>query len=422
MMNSIPYWWRHAPPTPGKQQNVQSNCDVVIVGAGLTGLSAAIVLARAGKSVQVFDRGIAGAGASTQNGGILSGNLRMGLTASMAAYGPDRGLAMYKEAIDARRAFRDFVNAEGIKCDLQYNGRFTGAMTPRDFDGMKRAADEENEALGVDAQILERQDQNAMVGSDLYHGGIGRDDIGSMHPAKFYAGLLAVAINAGVTVHDNTAVLNVLDQNHVETLRGNVTADRVIVAMNGYADNSDAWLRKRVVPVTSRIIATDEIDTDVMARLMPRMGTFGEARYLGRYYRPSPDGKRILLGGRDVLVGANPAGAARRLADNVVAIFPELRGIGVDTHWAGQVAYTQDELPSIFERDGIIYACGYCGSGTVWAPWFGRKAAYRILGDERARSAFDCNPPKTIPLYNGRPWFLPFAIGYYGVRDWIAGR
>jgi glycine/D-amino acid oxidase-like deaminating enzyme len=231
-----------------------------------------------------------------------------------------------------------------------------------------------------------------------------------------------VAIKAGVVVHDNTAVLGVHDKGRVQTSRGMARAGHVIVATNGYGDASNGWLRRRVVPVTSRIIATDEIDADVMARLMPRMGTFGEARYLGRYYRPSPDGKRILLGGRDVLVGANPNGAARRLADNVGAIFPELRGIGVDTHWAGQVAFTRDEMPSLFENDGTIYACGYCGSGTVWAPWLGRKAAYRILGDERARTAFAMDAPNAVPLYSGRPWFLPIAIGYYGVRDWMAGR
>ena len=417
-----PYWWRAAPPTARDAQKISTDCDVAIVGAGLTGLSAAIVLARAGKSVQVFDRRVAGAGASTINGGILSGNLRLGLTASIAAFGRVRGLAMYQEGVDARNAFDEFVQAEGIECDLQYNGRFTGAMTARDFEGMKRAAGEENDALGVGARVLERCDQYEMVGSDLYHGGIGRDDIGSMHPAKFFAGLLDVAIKAGVVVHDNTPVLGVHDGTRVQTSRGTVRAGRVIVATNGYGNNSNRWLRRRVVPVTSRIIATEEIDADVMARLMPRMGTFGEARYLGRYYRPSPDGTRILLGGRDVLVGANPNGAARRLADNVGAIFPELRGIGVNTHWAGQVAFTRDEMPSLFEGDGIIYACGYCGSGTVWAPWLGHKAAYRILGDERARSAFAMDAPKAVPLYSGRPWFLPFAIGYYGVRDFLAGR
>lgn len=421
-MNIEPYWWRDAPPAERDAQKILNTCDVAIVGAGLSGLSAAITLARAGKSVQVFDRGIAGAGASSINGGILSGNLRLSLTDSIMRYGKPRGMAMYREGIDARNAMRDFVQAEGIDCDLQYNGRFTGAMTARDFDGMKRTAEIENDALGVDARILERADQHEMVGSDLYHGGIGRDDIGSFHPAKFFTGLLDVAIKAGVIIHDNTPVLGVYDKTRVQTSRGTVRAAHVIVATNGYGDNSNTWLRRRVVPVTSRIIATDEIAPDIMARIMPGMGTFGEARYLGRYYRPSPDGKRILLGGRDVLVGANPMGAARRLAKNVGAIFPELRGIGVDTHWAGQVAFTRDEMPSLFSHDDIIYVCGFCGSGTVWAPWLGRKAAYRILGDDRAQTAFAMEAPSAVPLYSGRPWFLPFAIGYYGVRDWMAGR
>jgi glycine/D-amino acid oxidase-like deaminating enzyme len=421
-MQSIPYWWRDAPLAQRSAEPVQAQCDVAIVGAGYTGLSAAIQLARAGKSVQVFERDIAGVGASSLNGGILSGNLRLGLQASIDAFGRERGMAMYREGIAARQAFQEFVQAEQIECDLQYNGRFTGAMTAKDFEGMKRATAFETETLGVKARIVERQDQSTFVGSELYQGGIARDDIGSIHPAKFVQGLLDVAIKAGVVVHDATAVTGVFDRFRVQTLRGTVRCGHVIVATNGYGDTSNGWLRRRVVPVTSRIIATQEIPSKVMKTLMPRLGSFGEARYLGKYYRASPDGKRILLGGRDVLVGANPQGAARRLAQNLSAIFPELRGIEVDCHWAGQVAFTRDELPSLFEQDGVIYACGYCGSGTIWAPWLGQKAAYRILGDERARTAFECEPPRAVPLYSGRPWFLPFAIGWYGARDWMQGR
>jgi glycine/D-amino acid oxidase-like deaminating enzyme len=422
MKQMIPYWWQDSAPTARDAVPIENACDVVIVGGGYTGLSAAIELARAGKSVQVFDRGVAGVGASSLNGGILSGNLRLGLQAAQKQYGDARGLDMHREAMAARSALSDFITAEKIDCDLAYNGRFTAALKPSDFAVMKKSALHERDVLGLECEVLERSAQHRVIGSDLYHGGILRDDVGSFHPAKFHAGLLRVALEAGVIAHDNTAVIGVHDKYRVQTSRGTVKAAHVIVATNGYGDTSNGWLRKRVVPVTSRIVATDEIDRDVIARLMPRMGTFGEQRYLGRYYRPSPDGKRILLGGRDVLVGANPSGAARRLAQNVAAIFPELDGIGVDTHWAGQVAFTRDEMPSIFENDGIIYACGYCGSGTVWAPWLGRKAAFRILDDERAKSAFDFDAPNAVPLYSGRPWFLPLAIGYYGVRDWMAGR
>lgn len=422
MLKETPYWWRDAPLIERDIEPVQSNCDVAIVGAGYTGLSAAIHLARAGKSVQVFDRGVAGAGASTLNGGILSGNLRLGLKASMAAFGSQRGLAMYREGIAARHAVRDFIKAEQIECDLRYNGRFTGAMNAKDFEQMKRAAEFETQTLGVGADIIERSQQSSMIDSDLYHGGIGRKDIGSIHPAKFFRGLLRVALDAGVVVHDNTGVTGIFDRFRLQTQRGTVRCEHVIVATNAYGDASNGWLRRRIVPVTSRIIATDEIPATTIQRLMPGLGTFGEARYLGRYYRPSPDGKRILLGGRDVLLGRNPEGAAKRLAGAVASIFPELRGIGVQSHWAGRVAFTRDQLPSLFEHEGIIYVGGYCGSGTAWAPWLGGKAAFRILGDDRAQTAFECDPPNSVPLYSGRPWFMPFAIGWYGARDWIKGR
>ena len=426
MLQEIPYWWHDALPTLGARKAVESSCDVVIIGAGYTGLSAAIELARTGKSVQVFDRGIAGAGASSMNGGILSGNLRLGLKASMDAYGEEVGLAFYNEGIVAREAFREFAKLEAIDCDLKYNGRFTGAMTAKDFEAMKRAATFENDALGTNIRILERINQNEIIGSNIYHGGILRDDIGSIHPAKFFQGLLRVAIDAGVIIHENTPVTDISGQFLIQILHnrsiGKIKCKNVIVATNGYGDNSNGWLRRRVVPITSRMIATNIISPDIISKLMPKMGTFGEARYLARYYRPSPDGTRILLGGRDVLAGNNPNGAVKKLTDNLITIFPELREIGVQYHWSGQVAFTRDEMPSLFEKNGIIYVCGYCGSGTIWAPWLGRKAAHIIMENKKKYTVFLRQPPKAIPMYYGWPWFLPFVIAWFGLWDWIKGR
>ena len=141
---------------------------------------------------------------------------------------------------------------------------------------------------------------------------------------------------------------------------------------------------------------------------------FGESKQLGYYYRPSPDGERILLGGRRAHDDRDRA--RRHLHGALAAIFPALDDVSVDAHWQGFVAFPFDQLPKLVIRDGIIYPAGFCGSGTVWARWLGQKAALMILGRD-GESVFSNLPLRTMPFYKGDPWFMPLAMSYYKLRD-----
>lgn len=422
MIKNIPYWSSNVERLRYKSIPVKSDCDAVIIGAGYTGLSTAIKLAKAGKFVQVFDVAQVGSGASSLNAGILSGNLRFSLKSLIESKGMKAGTEYYIEGINARKELQEFIKQECIECDLKYNGHFTGAMTIKDFDQMKYLADFERKILSNDIQILNRYDQHKVIQSEIYHGGTLRNDIGNINPVKFLDGLLRVAISYGAVIHENTAIHNIIDHRNVNTAAGHVKCDKIVVATNAYDKTNNKWFRKIIIPITSRIIATEPISPEIMVKLMPRMGSFGEGKYMGKYYRPSPDGKRILLGGRDVLVGKNPYGAAKSLSNSLVKIFPELNNVKVEYHWAGKVGFTRKQMPSIFEKDGILYACGYCGSGTVWAPWIGTKVAQKVLKKHTQKTIFYSEPPQKIPLFNGRPWFLPFVIIWYSTLDWIKGR
>ena len=178
------------------------------------------------------------------------------------------------------------------------------------------------------------------------------------------------------------------------TSAGSVQARQVLVCTNGYTDGAVPFLRRRLVPVRSRIIATEELAPEVMARLMPKRMMMTENRQLGFYYRPSPDGKRILLGGRDSSRVGNPVAPKLLLRKGLVNLFPELENVRLSHSWFGNVAMNRDMLPRIFEKDGVVYATGFCGSGVVWAPWIGMHGAHKLMGhDERARTAFDFRPP-----------------------------
>jgi glycine/D-amino acid oxidase-like deaminating enzyme len=423
MIRSEPYWWEAAPPPSLPEIAVAPRCDVVIVGAGYTGLSAGLTLARAGRSVQIFDRQRPGEGASTRNGGIASGNLRPSYRQMVRKFGEARATALQAEARAAREDLAGFIAREAIDCDFQLTGRFTGAADPSEYEALAREADLLRKDLGIAAHAVPRSAQRRVLGTDFYHGGLLREDIGGLHPAKLFAGMLRVAQTAGAAVHGETAVRGFTARNggfEVDTARGKVRADHVIVATNGYTDGADPWLRRRLVPVRSRIIATAPLSNNLMAELMPKRLMCSETRKLHYYYRPSPDGTRILFGGRDGTIAGEPQWPTDHLKRALADIFPVLEGVDITHSWYGHVAMNRDMVPRIFSREGVRYAVGYCGSGVVWARWAGQKAAWQILGDERSRSALDFRPPPAVPLFEGKAWFLPAVFVWLSLQDRVS--
>lgn len=424
-MNHYPYWWEAAAPQSVPHQDIELECEVAIVGAGYTGLTAALTLATAGKSVQVFDKDKTGAGASSRNGGITSDSLRVSLSEAIEHYGSDKACAMFIEAQTARQHLKDLITEHNIECDYVLSGLFAGALTQSDFDSMKREAEFLNSKTGMEPTIVNSNMLQDYVGSTKYAGGISNNTIGTIHPAKLVAGLSKAATKAGSRVHAETAVLNIKKNAGnflVETARGTCTAKNVIVATNGYTDASDKWLRRRLVPVKSRIVVTEELSPNLVNTLMPQARAMGERKKLYRYFRPTPDGKRILMGGREPPFSHNADHAIEHGRKALASIFPQLDGADITHSWTGNVAFSRRNVPQFFTHDGIHYAVGYCGSGTVWAPWLGKKAAQKILGDPDAKTQFETTPPPTIPFYNGKPWFLPAVIAGYGIQDWWNSR
>jgi glycine/D-amino acid oxidase-like deaminating enzyme len=419
------YWWQAAPLTHLAERTINPACDVAIVGAGYTGLSAAITLSRAGRSVQVFEKQRPGEGASTRNGGITSGNLRPTRDVLARRFGPADATAILEEGKSAREDLYKFIEDEGIDCDFSLVGRFNGAFASSHYDRIARDAEHLHKTLGIEAYPVARAEQRNFLGTDTYHGGAVRMDIGGLHPAKFHAGMLRVALEAGVIIHGETAVLKVTEQAdgwQVVTPRGTTTARDVLTCTNGYADRSDRWLRRRLVPVRSRIIATAPLSPNLMGELMPRRMMCTETRQLHYYYRPSPDGTRILFGGRDGTISGDPAWATDALRRALVDIFPVLDDTPIEHSWFGNVAMNRDMIPRIFAHGGKRYAAGYCGSGTVWARWAGQKAALQILGAPNAASSLDRRPPAAVPLFNGKPWFMPAVFAWMSAQDKLAAR
>lgn len=421
---NTPYWWEAAPVRPLPPQPLAKKLDVAIVGAGYAGLSAGLVLAREGRSVAAFDAMNPGEGASSRNGGITSGTIRPDYATITRRFGEEKAMAIEAEGKTAREFLYDFIKTEGLDCDFKLVGAFKGALGYNQYETMARGAERLAKVLGIESYAIPHAEQRSYIGTDFYRGGTVRMDIGGLHPAKFHAELLRVALASGLTVHSNTPVTAITRESEgfrVQTSAGTVRARQVLVCTNGYTDSASPFLRRRLVPVRSRMIATEELAPEVMVRLMPKLMMMGEGRQLGFYYRPSPDGRRILLGGRDSSRVGDPAEPTIRLRNGLVELFPELEKVRLSHSWFGNVAMNRDMIPRIFEQDGLLYASGFCGSGVVWAPWVGMHAAHKLMGyAEKARSAFDFRPPAAVPLYRGNPWFMPAIIKGYGLQDKIA--
>ena len=379
---ATPYWWEAAPLKPPPQQQIAGKLDVLIVGAGYAGLSAGLAVAREGGSVAGFDAMDPGEGASTRNGGITSGYIRPDYATLTRRFGEAKALAIEAEGKAAREFLYDFIRTEGLACDFQPVGQFKGAFGYEQYEAMARTAERLAKKLGIEAYAVPYAEQRQYIGTDVYRGGTVRMDIGGLHPAKFHAELLRVALASGLTVHARTPVISIDKDSsgfRVVTAAGPVQARQVLVCTNGYTDGAAPFLRRRLVPVRSRIIATEELAPEVMARLMPKRMMITENREVGFYYRPSPDGKRILLGGRDSSRVGDPVAPKLLLRKGLVNLFPELEAVRLSHSWFGHVAMNRDMIPRIFEKEGIVYASGFCGSGVVWAPWVGMHAAHKLM-------------------------------------------
>jgi glycine/D-amino acid oxidase-like deaminating enzyme len=415
-----PYWWLEAKPSPRSSIPLPQTIDVAIVGAGYAGLSAALVLARAGRSVLVLDAEDPGQGASTRNGGQVSGDVKSDILELIENFGLAFAKELFAEGLRARQHLSKLIDDEGIDCDLQWCGRFNAACTLKDYDALGRETEALVKHLGLEAEMVTREAQHREIGSDHYCGGQVRPDVGGLHPALFHKGLLVSVEKAGASVASSARVSAIeadRDRFNVETARGSLSARDVLVTTNGYTGPATPWLRRRIIPIQSQIIATEELPPETMDRLMPSRRMFLDTHRLHNYFRPSADGTRLLFGGRSGATEKDPHHSGAHLFRQVTNVFPELATIAISHSWSGLTGYTFDKFPHVGIHEGIHFAIGFCGQGVVWAPYLGHMAALRLLGADAAECLFDDRQFPTRPLYYGRPWFLPAVIHWYGLLD-----
>ncbi len=422
-MKDQPYWWDAAPRLDEALQDLPGEVDALVVGGGFSGLNAARVLAKAGKSVLVCESGFTGYGASTRNGGMLGPSFhKLGVAGLKAHYGEERTNGILKESVGFVSFLHELLGDEGIDCDFRRAGRFRCASRPSHYDQMARDLEPLVSATGIDAELVAKKNVREEIGTNRFHGGVRYSIDAGLHPAKYHDGLVRVFRRAGGLFAANTEVLRIARNSNgyrVATSNGEIMAGQVAICTNGYTSKVTPWFRRRVLPIRSSIIATEALAPELMTELMPTQRCYGDTRRVMAYYRPSPDGTRILFGGRATSAD-HAINNARLLRQSLLDVFPQLEKTRITHSWSGLVAYAFDHVPHLGEHDGLFYAMGYCGSGVARASFFGTKLGYKMLGQvEEGKTAFDDLPFETRPLYNGVPWFMPAIIRWHRFVDQI---
>ncbi|GAC1483493.1 MAG: FAD-dependent oxidoreductase [Candidatus Dormibacteria bacterium] len=390
---------------------------MVVVGGGYTGVMAAIRLAFRGRSVAVLEKEAFGWGASGRNGGMVLPGFKVDPKTLISRRGAE-GREIYSASLDAISLVEDVIARYGIGCDYARTGHLYLAYRPAHLEHMEAEARLLSREFGLEARMLSREQLSHEIGSDAYHGGLLVERSGGLHPAKYLVGLLSAARDAGAHLYDHlpaTGVEATARGFEVDTPRGRIRCRDVLLATNGYTDSLLPALRRRVIPVGSYIIATEELPDDLARTLIPRGRMLFDSKNFLYYWRMSPDGKRMLFGGRASFAPTSISRARDWLYAAMTRVHPQMAGVTVEHAWGGQLGFTFDRMPHIGRIGGITYALGYCGTGVAMSTYFGQLAADWIAGGELP--AAWRRPHRGAPLYRERPWFLP-AIGlYYQLRD-----
>jgi glycine/D-amino acid oxidase-like deaminating enzyme len=403
---------------------VPRQARVAVVGGGYAGLSAALELSKHGIDAAVFERGALGEGASTRNGGAVSGGVNVGKSfgGKPAAVDPETAGRMLSDAHDAFSLVERLIEEEGIECFWQKRGRFVGAWTPKHFAYQETRLKSLNKNAQSGAYMVPRERQRDEIASDYYYGGMVVERSASLHPALYYKGLLDACRRRGIAVCAEASVESINRPGagwRITTSRGESEAGDVVIATNGYTGALTPRLRRRIVPIASHIIATEDLPEDLARSLIPKGRTLSDTKRVLCYYRMSPDGKRMVFGGRARFTQADPLLCARVLHGYMTDRFPQLRGVRITHGWTGNTAFTLDALPHMGESDGLHFCLGCNGSGVAMMTYLGWQTARKIAGAANYACSFDAADFPEHRLYSGDPWFLPVVGSWYRLRDRI---
>jgi len=414
-------------PPYGSLSN-QITADVCIIGAGYTGLSAAVHCARQGYSVVVLDAHRVGWGASGRNGGQLGSGFNMEQPEIEKHLGHARAQSLWRVAENAKRTIHQLSNDHNF--DIEYQpGIICAYHRPQYVNAAHQYCDTLSKKYQYDQlETLSKQQLSILLDSPAYHGGVLDHGAGHINPLKLAYGLAKAATKLGTKIYEQSQVLSIESKDNINSLMttatGSVNATHVVLACNGYlgglnSDGLSATVQQRVMPINNFIVATEPLG-DLATALLPKRHAVFDSRFVVNYFRITQD-NRLLFGGGETYGYQFPSDIRRVVSKPLLKVFPQLNGIHFDYAWGGTLAITRSRLPFVSKLNNTTYtAGGYSGHGVALAVESGKAIAKAIDGDT---SSFDVLKDLPCARFPGgsltRQVLLAGAMTWYSMLDRI---
>lgn len=420
-MKKVPYWVDDFPRPAGLTSDLPAETDYLIVGSGLTGLSAALRLAEAGKNVTVIDAGDIAGGASSMNGGMVSPDVKAGVDTVHAYFGPKVAAEMWASTVRSIEIVKELNGRSGTDALIQQGGMAALGRGPKALKSFDRTLDWYKRRFDVDWQVVDARDIHTIVGGDHFNVALFEPEGYGVHPARFVFGLAGEVKMAGAAMVSHCEATLLEKQKtglKVTTGKGVITAGDVIIATNGYTTRQPSKeLARLVVSIGSYIIVTEPLSEERASAIFPGGSMTHTKKRLLNYMRRTPD-NRILVGGRRNLhPDLNLDETARDLHHSLLTFWPELADVEITHVWGGRLGVPFDLIPHIGRIDGAWYALGYGGHGVGLSTQLGYELAGMLLGEDPP-SVYSQIPHNGRFYYTGKkPWFLTPASALYTTLD-----
>jgi glycine/D-amino acid oxidase-like deaminating enzyme len=413
--------------SPVAEAPLPKRADVVVIGGGITGLSAARALAKRGVDVLLLETHTIGWGASSRNGGMVLTGLKLGGRALLDRFGRNLARELFRASVESVDCVEQIVRSECIDCDFQRDGHLSLASKPAHYDSFLRAADTLRRDFDHDVRAVARADLPGEIGSDVYFGGLVDAASGGINPAKYVVGLARAARDIGAALHERTAVQKLQRVGagwRVTTPRGEIHTTEILAATSGYTSRVTPQLQRKLLPLGSYVIATEVLPDSLAKEVSPRNRMMFDSKHFLHYFRLTPD-RRMLFGGRARFVPESPGTIEESravLTREMLAVFPQLRGVRIEYAWGGTLDFAFDTLPHVGCVEGYHYALGYAGHGVALATYLGKR-----MGESLGTPAVEEIPFARVPfpgaplgMHWGKPGLLRLAAAWYKFLDWIS--
>ena len=405
------------PPLKGEVQ-----ADVCVIGAGFTGLSAALHLAEAGYKVALLEAQRVGFGASGRNGGQVGSGQRVEQDDLEKMVGEDNARALWGLGEASKGCVRRLISKYKIQCEWR-DGIIHAELKPKNLHHSVAYANLLQTRYGYnEISALDRTEIRSHIGSDAYCGGTFDKGAGHLNPQKYVLGLARAAQKAGVEIYEGSKALSFSESARpvVTTEQGRLTANFLILAGNGYMGGLSKKVARRVMPINNYIVATEPMEESLAKSLIPSDAAVADSKFVVNYFKRSAD-HRMVFGGGESYGYKFPKNIAVKAQKPMQEIFPQLEGTKIDFAWGGTLAITMNRMPN-FARlaPNILSASGYSGHGVAMASLAGEIMAETVQGSAERFDLFGSAKP---PRFPGGSTFktplLALAMSYYALKDRI---